>query len=142
MINRWSPQPRRACRTVTPLDDLPEDVVFVACVIGTVLLAVALIVSAVRMLNRSPRFVEMLDEAGVPLSWFPPLAVLELAGAAGLLIGLAVEPLGVAASTGVLLFFLGAMGAHVRAKDWFGLRVSGTMTLFAGVVLWLRIVTL
>jgi hypothetical protein len=116
--------------------------VFVACVIGTVLLAVALIVSAVRMLNRSPRFVEMLDEAGVPLSWFPPLAVLELAGAAGMLVGLAVEALGVAASTGVLLFFLGAMGAHIRAKDWFGLRVSGTMTLFAGVVLWLRIVTL
>jgi hypothetical protein len=120
----------------------PEDVVFVACVIATVLLAVALAVAAVRMLNRSPRFVEMLDEAGVPLSLFPPLATVELVGAAGLLIGLAVGPLGVVASAGVLLYFLGAMWVHIRAKDWFGLRVPGTMALFAGVVLWLRIITL
>jgi DoxX-like family len=116
--------------------------VFFAYVVGTVLLAAGLIVAAVRMLNRSPGFVETLDEAGVPLSWCTPLAAVELVGAAGLLVGLAIEPVGVAASAGVLLYFLGAMAAHVRAKDWFGLRVPGTVAVLAGVVLWLRIITL
>jgi hypothetical protein len=76
------------------------------------------------------------------VAWCTPLAAVELVGAAGLLVGLAIEPVGVAASAGVLLYFLGAMAAHVRAKDWFGLRVPGTVAVLAGVVLWLRIITL
>jgi uncharacterized membrane protein YphA (DoxX/SURF4 family) len=116
--------------------------VFVACLVGSILLALALVVSAWQKLIRAPRMVEVLDEAGVPLSWFPWLAAVELAGAAGLLIGLAVEPLGVAAAAGVLLYFLLAMAAHWRAKDWWGLRVPGAMVIFAGVVLLLRIASL
>jgi hypothetical protein len=116
--------------------------VFVACLVGSILLALALIVSAWQKLIRGPRMVEVLDEAGVPLSWFPWLAAVELAGAAGLLIGLAVGPLGVAAAAGVLLYFLLAMAAHWRAMDWWGLRVPGTLFIFAIVVLGLRVVTL
>ncbi|MFC7740434.1 DoxX family protein [Nocardiopsis composta] len=47
----------------------------------------------------------------------PPLAALEFAGAAGLLIGLLYRPLGIAAGIGLVLYFIGAVAAHVRAKD-------------------------
>ena len=49
------------------------------------------------------------DEAGMPLSWLPPLAALKGAGAAGFLLGpLGVRYLGIAAAAGLVLFFTGA----------------------------------
>ena len=56
-------------------------------------------------------------EVGVPRSWIPRLAVLEGAGAAGLVLGLLGLPLlGLAAAIGLVLFFVGAVIAHVRAR--------------------------
>ncbi|MFE0803020.1 DoxX family protein [Streptomyces sp. NPDC058812] len=56
-------------------------------------------------------------EVEVPASWIPGLAVLKGAGAAGLLIGLlGVRPLGIAAAVGLVLFFVGAVVAHVRTR--------------------------
>ncbi|MFB6752467.1 DoxX family protein [Streptomyces sp. NPDC056353] len=58
-------------------------------------------------------------EVGVPRSWLPRLAALKLAGAAGLLLGLldtGLRPLGVAAACGLVLFYLGALAFHVRAR--------------------------
>jgi hypothetical protein len=43
--------------------------------------------------------------------------VLELAGAVGVLVGIAVEALGLAAAAGLVLTSLGAIAAHVRASD-------------------------
>jgi hypothetical protein len=58
-----------------------------------------------------------MDEVGVPRSWLVPLAVLKGAGAGGLLLGLlGARPLGIAAATGLVLFFTGALVAHVRAR--------------------------
>jgi hypothetical protein len=54
---------------------------------------------------------------GVPLSWFPYLAACELAGALGLLVGIAWAPIGIAAAIGVIAYMLGAIAAHVRAGD-------------------------
>ncbi len=55
----------------------------------------------------------------VPPGWLPLLGTLKLAGAAGLLLGLlGVEPLGVAAAIGLVLFFVGAVVAHVRARKF------------------------
>ncbi|MEV7096495.1 DoxX family protein [Amycolatopsis sp. NPDC051045] len=52
----------------------------------------------------------------VPPSWLPLLGTLKLAGAAGLLLGLlGVRPIGLAAAAGLVLFFAGAIIAHVRA---------------------------
>jgi hypothetical protein len=56
---------------------------------------------------------------GVPRSWLPWLAALKLAGAAGLLLGLlaaALHPLGAAAAFGLVLFYLGALAFHLRAR--------------------------
>ncbi len=55
-------------------------------------------------------------EVKVPSAWLPFLAALKLAGAAGLLMGmLGWEPIGLAAATGLVLFFIGAIVAHIRA---------------------------
>ncbi|MGW3564437.1 DoxX family protein [Streptomyces sp. NPDC000941] len=56
-------------------------------------------------------------EVGVPRGWIPWLAGLKAAGAAGLLLGLAgVRFIGVAAAVGLVLFFVGAVGAHMRKR--------------------------
>lgn len=47
----------------------------------------------------------------------PLLASLELAAAAGLLLGLAWWPIGIAAGIGAVLYFTGAILAHLRVGD-------------------------
>jgi uncharacterized membrane protein YjjP (DUF1212 family) len=54
---------------------------------------------------------------GLPQTWLPWLATLKAAGAAGLLLGLLGVPvIGAAAATGLVLFFVGAIAAHIRAR--------------------------
>lgn len=54
---------------------------------------------------------------GVPVSWLPMLAGLKAAGAVGVALGLFGVPyIGVAAAAGLVLFFVGAVVAHVRAR--------------------------
>lgn len=56
-------------------------------------------------------------ELGVPSSWVLPLGLLKAAGALGLLLGLLGVPyIGLAAAVGLVLFFLGALVTHIRAK--------------------------
>ncbi|THA77713.1 DoxX family protein [Streptomyces sp. A0642] len=55
-------------------------------------------------------------EVHLPLKVLPRLATSKLAGAVGLLVGLAWLPwLGLAAGIGLTVFFIGAVIAHVRA---------------------------
>jgi hypothetical protein len=90
---------------------------FLACVIISGFLAVALVGSAMAKLRRMEQVVVPITSVGVPLEWFPFLAGLELLGAAGLVIGLAVPAIGIAAAIGVMLYFVGAVVAHLRAGD-------------------------
>lgn len=53
----------------------------------------------------------------VPRSWTLPLGTLLTAGALGLLAGFAVPALGALAAAGLVLYFLGALGAHLRVRD-------------------------
>ncbi|MCP2351866.1 hypothetical protein HD595_007988 [Nonomuraea roseoviolacea subsp. carminata] len=46
-----------------------------------------------------------------------PLGVLLAAGALGLLAGIAVPLLGTLTASGLVLYFLGAFAAHLRARD-------------------------
>lgn len=116
--------------------------VFVACAIVTGLLAVALMGSGAAKLTKVDRVVENLTGAGVPLGWFPWLAVIELAGAAGLVVGLGVEPLGVAAAVGVVFYFVGAVIAHVRVKDYRGVIGPVPLLVVAAAVLVLRLASM
>jgi hypothetical protein len=56
-------------------------------------------------------------ELGIPSSWVLPLGLLKAAGALGLLLGLLGVPLiGIAAAGGLVLFFLGALFVHIKAR--------------------------
>ena len=90
---------------------------FVVAAVVSVLLAVVLAGSALGKLRQDRRAVAPLTAVGVPPAWFPRLALAELAGAVGLVVGLFVWPIGVAAAIGVVAYFVGAVLTHVRAKD-------------------------
>ncbi|HEY1174751.1 MAG TPA: DoxX family protein [Phytomonospora sp.] len=72
---------------------------------------------AVAAFTRAKFMLANADRVGVPRSWLVPLGALKGAGAAGLLIGLlGVEPVGIAAATGLVLFYIGAVIAHIRGR--------------------------
>jgi DoxX-like family len=84
----------------------------------------SLIVAASGMMKvrLDPKVTKIIhDVVGVPLRFFPFLAASEFAGAIGLLGGIFWVPLGVAASAALVLYFVGALLAHVRVGDWKGL---------------------
>jgi len=58
------------------------------------------------------------DKNRVPRSWTGPLGVLLGAGALGLLAGFQVPMLGTFAAAGLVLYFLGAFAAHLRAGNY------------------------
>ena len=53
----------------------------------------------------------------VSQKWMIPFGVLLALGAVGLLIGLAVPALGAAAAIGLVIYFICALGAHLRVRD-------------------------
>jgi len=57
-------------------------------------------------------------KAHVPQSWLSSLGALKAAGALGLLVGIGVPLIWVAASIGLVLFFIGALVTHYRARYW------------------------
>ncbi|MER6990692.1 DoxX family protein [Saccharopolyspora hirsuta] len=68
----------------------------------------------------------------VPESWLPMLGSLKAAGALGLLLGLLGVPLiGVAAAVGLVLFFIGAVIAHVRVGEYLTIVGPGLFLAFA-----------
>ncbi|WP_019074225.1 DoxX family protein [Streptomyces hokutonensis] len=54
------------------------------------------------------------DMKGIPRKYVPVLGMLLAAGTAGLLAGLAVPVLGTLAASGLVLYFIGAIFAHLR----------------------------
>lgn len=116
--------------------------VFVACLIVTGLLAAVLVGSAAAKLTKVDRVVENITGVGVPLGWFPWLAAIELVGAAGLVAGLGLEPLGVAAAVGVVLYFTGAVIAHVRVRDYPGVFAPVPLLVVAAATLVLRLASM
>ncbi|GAA1115644.1 DoxX family protein [Kribbella jejuensis] len=58
---------------------------------------------------------EQADLVHVDHKWIVPFGLVLGAGAVGLLAGFAVPTLGLIAAAGLVLYFLGALAAHVRA---------------------------
>ncbi|MFB7025305.1 MULTISPECIES: DoxX family protein [unclassified Streptomyces] len=111
---------------------------FIAYAVVAVLLALALSGSAFFTFTRNPQITGSMTKLGVPESWLPWLATAKAAGAIGLLVGLAVPALGAAAAIGVVLYFLGALVTHLRAKDYAVAPVA-VLVLLAAAALVLRI---
>lgn len=79
-------------------------------------------------------------EVGVPRSWLAPLAAAKLAGAAGLVVGLLGLPaLGIAAATGLVLFFVGAVITHLRARVLYNIAFPGAYLCLSAATLALMI---
>lgn len=88
-----------------------------------VLMALMMLASASAKLTHQPRVVHQIHEVvGVPLTLFPVLATLEIVGGLGLLAGIWRATLGVAGAAGLMLYFTGAIVAHVLVRDWSGLK--------------------
>jgi hypothetical protein len=102
---------------------------FIAYVVVTALLAAYLTYSAWADFVRHPQVLDLMSRAGVPESSMPVLGALKGAGALGLLVGFAVPLIGTAAAFGVILFFVGALITHVRA------RLYGIWIVFPSVAL-------
>ncbi len=112
---------------------------FTGYIVVAALLAAVLLLSGRGKLTRDEKVTAGLQRANVPLNWFPPLAALEIAGAVGLVAGIWLAPLGVAAAIGVVLYFVGAVVAHLRAGDAKGLNAPLPLLLFAVAALVLRL---
>jgi hypothetical protein len=106
------------------------------------LLALVLVFSARGKLTQDKRIVESLTGIGVPLSLFPFLAGCEIAGAVGLVAGIWWSPLSIAAAIGVVLYFVGAVGAHLRKSDFKGAPNAGVLLLVSAAALTLRLLSL
>jgi hypothetical protein len=106
----------------------------------TLLLTGMLVFSAAAMYLRAGWILGSMTRAGVPESWLPMLATLKVGGAAGLLLGLAVPAVGLAAAAGVTLFFVGAIVTHIRAR-W-GLYAPMPFFIVAAGALALRVISL
>lgn len=95
-----------------------EQLMHVAYIIVAGVFTVMLTMSARMKLVRDPLAVEVIGGVvGVPLRMFPVLALLEVAGGVGLLAGIGLKPLGVAAGTGLVAYFIGAVTSHLRKRD-------------------------
>jgi len=86
-------------------------------IVVAVALAVLFVLSGATKVLRHPISVVARDKLAVPATSWSLLGCAEIAGAAGVLVGLRVRPIGIAAAIGLVLVGLGAVGAHRRAHD-------------------------
>ncbi|GAA2484737.1 DoxX family protein [Streptomyces gobitricini] len=113
---------------------------FVAYVVVTVITLVANAGIAVADFSKARFVLANSAEVDVPVSWLPWLAGLKAAGAAGLLLGLlGFRSVGVAAAAGLVLFFVGAVVAHIRARVYRNIAGPGAFLGFAAASLVLAV---
>ena len=101
---------------------------FAVYVTVTVLAAVFNGIAAVTYLIGHDYPKAQADLKRVPRSWVPRLGALLAAGSLGLLAGLAVPLLGTLAAAGLVLYFLGALAAHLRVRSR---RLAGWAVFFS-----------
>jgi hypothetical protein len=114
-----------------------------AYLIVTLLFAAIVAFSGLGKIRRDPQIVHVICEVvGVPLKYLSLLAAAELAGALGLVLGIWWPSLGVAASIGLVLYFVGAIVSHLRVGDVKGVGPAAFLLAVAVGALALRILTL
>jgi DoxX-like family len=90
-------------------------VILILTIVANMGIAIADFASAKFVLNNSA-------EVGVSTRWLPTLGTLKAAGALGLLLGLlGIRSIGIAAALGLVVFFIGAVATHVRARVFYNI---------------------
>jgi hypothetical protein len=114
-----------------------------AYLVVTVVAAGMAAFSAVGKLRHDPKIVHVVHEiVGVPLNYFPHLAACEIAGAVGLVVGIWLPRVGMAAGIGLVVYFVGAIVSHLRVADWKGIGPAAFMLILSFTALVLRIVAI
>jgi len=109
---------------------------FIAYIVVTVLAAAANMFSATLDFIRYKQILTNMARVGVPESWLTTLGIFKAAGAIGLLVGIRVPLIGIAAATGLVLFFIAAIITHLRGRDYsFGLAIVFLLLALAALVL-------
>lgn len=73
--------------------------------------------SAIAKFLKVPQIMASMAHVGVKPGLVPVLAVLEVLGTLGLVLGIWFQPLGVLSAVCLALYFVGAAGSHLRAKS-------------------------
>jgi hypothetical protein len=108
-----------------------------------VLVGIMMSISASGKLTYNPGAVKIIHEViGVPLSWFPVLGACLIAGGVGVVVGIFRPRIGIAAAAGLVLYFVGAMVAHVLVGDMAGLLAPIVPLLMSAAALTLRVLSL
>lgn len=115
---------------------------FAAYIVAAGLTAAANLWIAVLDFRHDEMAVGNATRVGLPLWSVVPLGVLKTAGALGLLVGIGVPAIGVAAAVGLVLFFVGAVGAHIRVRWIAPIAFPGTFLLLAVASLSLRLASI
>ncbi len=105
-----------AGKAVTP-SPAEEATVLAAYAAVTLVAATAYAYAAALSLSHNRSITETAVRLRVPVSWMVWLGCLLGAGSLGLVAGFAVPALGTAAACCLVVYFLCAAGAHIRARD-------------------------
>ena len=109
---------------------------FTAYIVVTVLAALANAFSATLDFIRYKQILVNMAKVGVSESWLTTLGILKTAGALGLLAGVRVPLIGIAAAIGLVLFFIAAIITHLRGRDYsFALAIVFLLLALAALVL-------
>ncbi|GAA3746188.1 DoxX family protein [Micromonospora maritima] len=87
---------------------------FITYVTVTIVASVFTGIAATTYLINHPYPRAQMDMKRLPRSWMPMLGILLAAGSLGLLAGFAIPLLGTLAAGGLVLYFIGALVAHLR----------------------------
>jgi hypothetical protein len=98
----------------------------------SILLAALFLLLGVAKVLALPRMRQLAEHAGFSVAAYRGIGALEVAGAAGLLLGLTVPVLGALAGAGLLLLLAGAVITHVRKRD--GIRELAPALVCAALV--------
>lgn len=104
-------------------------------VILSIVLAVLCLTSALADFRLVPQVVQAVERLGFPTRIVPALGLAKAMAALGLLVGLGIDSLGTFTALCLSLYFVIAVGAHLRVKD------AATETLPAFVMLVLSAAT-
>jgi hypothetical protein len=91
--------------------------VHIVAIVLSAVLAAAMLGSGVMKLVHAPGMVDNMAKVHVSRSQMTVLGVLEVAATVGLVVGIFWTPLGIAAAIGAVIYFGGAVVAHLRAHD-------------------------
>ncbi|HWH58920.1 MAG TPA: DoxX family protein [Terriglobales bacterium] len=112
----------------------------IAYLVVAIVLAAMVLFSGVGKLRNDPHIVKVIHETvGVPMKYFPLLAACEIAGAVGLVLGIWWPILGMAAATGLVIYFVGAVVSHVQVNDLKGIGPAAMLLTMSAAALILRV---